>query len=109
MRQAVASFAVSVLMAITTFCPLLACVPAQAAPHCHHSKGTPKPPCDSGSPSCPYLLLEKTKSQPASHFAPPAPQLYAPAQFSVIERLTANLDYLPNAAGIYLLNRVLLI
>jgi len=99
------------LMAITTICPLLACIPSQASsmPHAHCRRGktpNPQPPCDNATPDCPYLLLEKSKSA-TIHLALPAPQLTSAAPIVHGESAVHTATYLPDEANTYLRNRVL--
>jgi hypothetical protein len=114
MRAATAALAVFALVAIIAYCPAWVCAPAvaYASSHscCHGSKHThEQPPCDATSQTCPYLLLEKGKAI-VLHFAPPPLILVTiapPAKRN--EGATPTPVYLPNAADLYLRNRVLLI
>jgi len=110
--RAVAAFAVVVLIAITAFCPAWSCAELAARSHscCPGPNHTQhRPPCDTTIQTCPYLLLEKTKTI-VLHFAPP-PQTAALvlAIWCHEEAGAFNTSYFPNAADSFLRNRVLLI
>jgi hypothetical protein len=108
-RKQTAILVISVLTAITAFCPTLFCAPASDAHACCPKHQPSQPHHDTGSQTCPYLLLAKAKSVPLAAVLPPlqTTAIVAPAERPVDIVLTPS--RIPNAGDLYLRNRVLLI
>lgn len=114
MRTAVALGATLLLLTIVALCPLLMCpLIAQAdasdhgcchKPHSHHSSCPPQI-----APDCPYIALEKSKTQPVVSPMLAARLCRLNPDLGLEVGLAARPTYPRNAAGIYLRNRVLLI
>lgn len=113
MRVVVSTAAVTVLLAITAFCPLWTCVAvAQAGTHscCPRSGSSERPPkCDTTSETCPYLLLEKAKGITLHLALPPIQAAALIALPQAVENVEFTVVYLPDVSDLYLRNRVLLI
>ncbi len=109
--KAAALAMIAILVSMVVVCPTLACpMRADIQPadnSCCHGKSHPRT-----SPDCPYLLLEKSKSNPGAvhvvlDLAAAAPHFSAP----VLQQtgVAPAADRVVNAAGLFLRNRVLLI
>jgi hypothetical protein len=113
MRFGAAILGIGMLVAITAYCPPWVCAPVEvsAASHscCPHSSQHTRPPCDTTSQTCPYLLLEKTRAIALHLDSPPLPVSHVAPQVEQFERVLTADSYVVNAADLYLRNRVLLI
>ncbi|MGO9258406.1 MAG: hypothetical protein ACLQU1_19130 [Bryobacteraceae bacterium] len=105
MRKAITTVMLMALFAIMASCQMLGCAPADAADHaCCHKHATPKM-------KCPHGLLEQAKAGAAlAHGggAAPVTRVSIPA-ISESPRRVQTETRLPNRAGSYLRNRILLI
>ena len=113
-RKPAAVLGTVVLAAIVAFCPALLCAPpdisGDAHSCCPHSSDTQNPiPHDRAGQACPYLLLEKAKFVAAPLAAPPLQVTAIAVPVEGYQRIAAEPSYIPNAGGLYLRNRVLLI
>jgi len=113
-RKAAAVLGTVVLAAIVAFCPTLLCAPPDisGAAHscCPHSSHTQNPiPPDRASQACPYVLLEKAKSVPAPLAVSPLQVTAVAVPLERYEQIATASSYIPDAEGLYLRNRVLLI
>jgi hypothetical protein len=108
MRKQTAILAISVLVAVTAFCPSLVCAPAADA-HACCPKHKPSPSHrDTDSQTCPYLLLAKAKSVPLA-VAVPTLQMTAiavPVEYSA--QIVLAPSQVRDVEDLYLRNRVLL-
>jgi hypothetical protein len=118
-RRPAAVSAIAVLAAIVAFCPtLMMCAPPEmsAAGHscCAHSQHSPEhrqgpPPCDTTSQTCPYLLLQKSKSAPVPLAVPPLQITAMTVRMENSEPIAIAPQLIRDFEGLYLRNRVLLI
>jgi|HubBroStandDraft_6_1064221.scaffolds.fasta_scaffold481345_2 hypothetical protein len=113
-RKLAAVLGTAVLAAIIAFCPALLCAPpdisGDAHSCCPHSSHNQSPiPNDRAGQSCPYVLLEKAKSVPAPLAVSPLQVMAIAVPLELNEQIAAAPSYIPDAEGLYLRNRVLLI
>ncbi len=98
------------LINVIGICPLVASTMPASSSCCPHSKGPQIPCTESSSHNCPYVLLEKAKSErglaATSLVAIPAT---VGAQVHPISRFLAPIvsQYLQDSSGSYLIHRVL--
>jgi len=98
------------LINVITLCPLLAAGMPPSSSCCSHSKGPSLPCTESTGRNCPYVLLEKAKSErglPAIDLATVPASVGA--EFHPEDWFSASLvpSYFKDASGSYLLHRVL--
>ena len=110
MKRLLAWAMVIALINVITLCPLLAVGMPATSSCCPHSKGPSLPCTESTGRNCPYVLLEKAKSerfQPAVDLA--AVPVSVGAAFHPRELVFAPLvpAYFKDSSGSYLLHRVL--
>ncbi len=113
-RKLAAVLGTVVLAAIVAFCPSLLCAPPDlsGAAHscCPHSSHEQNPiPRDRASQACPYVLLEKAKAVPAPLAVSPLQVMAIAVPLELNEQIAATPAYIPDAEGLYLRIRVLLI
>jgi hypothetical protein len=98
------------LMNVITLCPLLAVGMPASSSCCPHSKGPSLPCTESTGRNCPYVLLEKAKSERGlSAVDLAAVPVSVGAEFHPRELVSARVvpTYLEDSSGSYLLHRVL--
>jgi hypothetical protein len=108
MKRWLASSMVIALMNVIALCPLLAAgTPPSTSSCCHHSKL----PCTEGTGrNCPYVLLEKAKSERGlSTVELAAIPVSVRAEFHPEDWSSATVvpPYFKDSSGLYLLHRVL--
>jgi hypothetical protein len=110
MKRLLAWSMVIALINVITLCPLLASGMPASSSCCPHSKGPALPCTESTGRNCPYVLLEKAKSEPGF----PAINLEAAAGIDVAELHPTDWfsargvpTYFKDSSGSYLLHRVL--
>jgi hypothetical protein len=105
MRKAITAVLLVALFAILGTCPMWGCAPADVADHaCCHKHVAPKMPC-------PHGLLEQAKAGAAlahGFGAAPVTRVSIPAISESLDTVRTE-TRLPNLAGLYLRNRILLI
>jgi hypothetical protein len=111
MKRWLAWSMVIALMNVIALCPLLATgTPPPTSPCCHHSKGQSVPCTESTGSNCPYVLLEKAKSERGlSTVELAAIQMSVGAELHPEEWFSAPVvpPYFKDSSGSYLLHRVL--
>lgn len=98
------------LINVITLCPLLAAGMPPTSSCCPHSKGPSLPCTESTGSNCPYVLLEKAKSERGlSAVELAAVPVSVGAEFHTEDRFSAPVvpPYFKDASGSYLLYRVL--
>jgi hypothetical protein len=111
MKRLLAWSMVIALMNVIALCPLLAAgTPPQTSSCCHHSRGQSVPCTESTGGNCPYVLLEKAKSERGlSTVELAAIPVSVGAEFHPEDWSSAPVvpHYFKDASGSYLLHRVL--
>jgi hypothetical protein len=106
-----------ILLSVIVVCPMAACPfganPVPAPDSCCHKPKSHSTPCHSEAvPDCPYLILDKSKTNTDSAHAVCARIIVATAQLTAPPSFSHLVDTewrLVNSAGLFLRNCVLLI
>ena len=110
MKAVLAWAMIVALLSVTGVCPLLAGSMPSPSSCCPHSKAHKMPCSDSAATNCPYVLLEKAKSERGLgtiSFAVTTSITPAQAPPSVREHLRVTPQYYADSSDSYLLLRIL--